>query len=158
MPTAEPRSALGVRRSTVEAIEDQGNEKPKPSSAVAPTAATGPGPPASTSRPAAINIKPPEVGDEGFDAVGQSAEEEAGEQDHAGICGERDGSGVAVRFQMQDEEAGDYGVLHIDETDGDTRCEDGARQPLAGRRMRLRMIVLANACQSHECDHRGGHL
>ena len=41
MPTAEPRSALGVRRSTVAAMDDHGKEHPKPSNAIRPAARAG---------------------------------------------------------------------------------------------------------------------
>ena len=91
-------------------------------------------------------------------AVSNPPQEEAREQDHSCIRGERGGSAVAVRLQMQDEEAGDHGVLHADGADGDTRRNDRARQPSAGSRVRLGMVVLGHARQHQEGDDGGGHL
>ena len=71
----------------------------------------------------------------GCSAIRQAAQEEAREQDQRRRKRERRGAGIAVLRQLQDQEAGDDGVVDVDESHGNAGGNERSPQPTsAGER------------------------
>src|SRR5579883_2988050 len=76
--------------------------------------------------------------------VRQSSQEKAREEHEGRVEGKCRGPGVASLREVEDEKAGDDGIVEIDESHGDTGCEQITAEPPALFVVRRGVIILAH--------------